>query len=202
MGVKMNRRNIAILGILLICIYFIVVTFFVITSSQNWLIIFEILTMVSGMYFIFFIIILPFSNNENKKIYKLMSIIFVTGLMFFTNIAHIFNLTVIKIIENGTFVPDYLQIGKIPSIVFSIEHFGWGIFLGLSFLFSSFGIENLNKNKPIKITLKICAGLCFIGYFGTLLNENLWYIASVGYSFGVITICIEIILLEKIKNKE
>ena len=37
---------------------------------------------------------------------------------------------------------------------------------------------------------------------GILLNENLWYIASVGYSFGVITICIEIILLDKIKKKE
>jgi hypothetical protein len=196
---KMNKKNIAKLGIILICIYFIVLAFFVITGSQNWLIVFEILTMVSGIYFVILIIILPFSNNENKQIFRLASIIFVAGLMFFTNIAHISNLTTMKIIENGKFVPEYLQIGKTPSIIFSIEYFGWGIFLGLALLFSSFGIEYVNKYKPIKITLIICAVLCFIGYFGSLINEILWYIASVGYSFGTVVICIEILLL---KNEE
>jgi len=193
----MNRKNIAKSGILICCVYFITVAFFVITSSQNWLIIFEIVTMLSGIYFVFLIVTLPFSNDEKKKIYKILALIFVTGLLFFTNVVHLMSLTVIKIIEKGNNIPEYLQIGKIPSIITSIEYFGWGIFLGLSFLFSSFGIETVSKHKPLKNTLIICAVFCFLGYFGSIINEYLWYIASIGYGIGTVIICIEILLLEK-----
>jgi len=195
----MNRKNIAKSGVLLYCVYFFAVAFFIITSSQNWLIIFEIVTMLSGIYFVFLITSLPFSNDEKKKTYKILALIFVAGLMFFTNAAHLINLTMMKIIgkENNVSIPQYLQIGKIPSIVTSIEYFGWGIFLGLSFLFSSFGIENISIHKPIKITLIICAALCFIGYFGSMIIEYLWYAASIGYGFGTLVICIEILIRKK-----
>jgi len=88
----MNRKNIAIMGILLSCIYFFTVIIFVATSSTNWLMVFDIVTMIAGIYYVFLI----------------------------------------------------------------------------------------------------------IGFFGWLIiNENLWYIASMGYRIGAVTICIELLLLGK-----
>ena len=193
---NMNRKNIAIMGILLCCIYFFVVIIFVATSSTNWLIVFDIVTMFSGIYYVFLIIVLPFSEDRKKT----PAIIFAAALMIMTNIAHTINLTSIQNIKNGINIPDYLQIGKALSFVTSIEYLGWGIFLGLAFLFSSSGIENKRELKLLKITLFICSCLCIIGFFGWLIiNENLWYIASVGYGIGAVIICIELLLMEKNK---
>jgi len=192
----MNRKNIAITGILLCCIYFFVVIEFVATSSTNWLMVFDIVTMFSGIYYVFLIIALPFSENRKKT----PAIIFAAALMIITNIAHTINLTSIRNIKNGINMPDYLQIGKTFSFVTSIEYLGWGIFLGLAFLFSSLGIANKQELKPLKITLFICSCLCIIGFFGWfLINENLWYIASVGYGIGAVIICIELLLMGKSK---
>ena len=197
----MNIKNIAISGIILCFIYFLTVTIFVISGSQNWLIIFEIVTMISGIYFVILILFLPLSNNEKKRIYKILAIIFVTALMVFTNLVHIINLTIIC---NKINVPNHFQLGKMPSIITLTEYFGWGIFMGLAFMFSSIGIENEIKLRPIKITLLICSILCFISFFGSLINENLWYIAPLGYGIGTLIICIENLLLErnkKVKNQ-
>ena len=199
---NLDSKNTAIMGILLCCIYFFVVIMFVATGSINWLIIFDIVTMFSGIYFVLLVIILPFSKDEKIKNNKIVAIIFVTAHMIFTNIAHTINLVSIKNIKNGIDIPDYLQIGKTMSYVTSIEYLGWGIFLGLAFLFSSLGIANKNELKLLKITLFICSCLCIIGFFGWLIiNENLWYIASMGYGIGTIIICIELLLYENGKYK-
>ena len=192
----MDRKNVAISGIILCCIYFATVVIFIISGSQNWLIIFEIVTMISGIYFIILILVLPFSNNEKKKIYKILAIIFVTALMIFTNMTHIVNLMVLRLLNNGVIIPEYFQLGKNPSIITIVEYSGWGIFLGLAFLFSSIGIEKEKILKPIKITLFICSILCFIGFFGSIINEHLWYISSLGYGIGTLVICIEIIVID------
>jgi hypothetical protein len=192
----MNRKNIAIMGILLSCIYFFVVIIFVATRSTNWLMVFDIVTMFSGIYYVFLIIVLPFSNDRKK----IPAIIFAAALMIITNITHTINLTSIQNIKNGINVPDYLQIGKPLSFVTSIEYLGWGIFLGLAFLFSSSGVEDKQELKPLKITLFICSCLCIIGFFGWLIiNENLWYAASIGYGIGAVIICIELLLMGKNK---
>lgn len=35
---------------------------------------------------------------------------------------------------------------------------------------------------------------CMIGFFGTVfINENIWYVAPIGYGFGTIAICIQMI---------
>jgi hypothetical protein len=197
---NMSRKNIAIIGILLCCIYFFTVTIFVATSSTNWLIVFDIVTMFSGIYFVLMVIVLPFSKDEKYQINKIAAIIFVTALMIITNIAHTINLVSIQNIKNEINIPDYLQIGKTMSYVTSIEYLGWGIFLGLAFLFSSLGIADKKELKPLKVTLFICSCLCIIGFFSWLIiNENLWYIASVGYGIGAVIICIELLLMEKNK---
>jgi hypothetical protein len=200
---NLNRKTIAIMGILLSCIYFFVVITFVATGSINWLMIFDILTMFSGIYFAFLIIILLFSKDENIKNNKIMAIVFVSVLMIITNIAHSINLTSIQNIKKGINIPDYFQIGKPSSFITSIEYLGWGIFLGLAFLFFSLGITNKQELKSLKITLFICSCLCIIGFFGWLIvNENMWYIASMGYGIGTVIICIELLLYEKGNNND
>ena len=194
----MYRKNISIIGIILICIYYFVVINFVTTGSENWLVVFEVLTIISGFYFIFFIMVMPFSHNEKYKNIRLLAIIFVSTLMIFTTIAHTISLNSIYNIKNGIDIPDYLYIGKHSSYITPIEYLGWGIFLGLAFLFSFLGIENGQKTKSLKITLLVCAFLCFLGFGGWLIiNENLWYIASMGYGIGTVVICIELLLYEK-----
>jgi hypothetical protein len=194
----MNRINIAIIGILLSFIYSFVVIIFVATNSVNWLMAFDIVTMVSGIYYVFLINVLPFSKDGNNRI---PAIIFVVTLMVMTNIAHTINLTSIQNIKNGINIPDYLQIGKTLSFLTSIEYLGWGIFLGFAFLFSSLEIPNKRDLKYLKITLFICSCLCIIGFLGWLMiNKNLWYIASIGYGIGAVIICIELLLFEKKKN--
>jgi len=190
-----NRKNTAIIGILLCCIYYFVVISFVTTTSQNWLATFDIVTMFSGIYFIFLIMTLPFSNDKKNQNSKIAAIIFVSALMIFTNLVHTINLISIQNLKNGIDIPNYLQIGKPNSFLTAIEYLAWGIFLGLAFLFSFFGIKNENKTKSLKIILLICAILCFIGFFGWLIiNENLWYMASMGYGIGTIIICIKLLI--------
>ena len=193
-----NRKDISIIGITLICIYYFVVINFIATGSENWLIVFEVLTIISGIYFILFIMVIPFSHNEKNKKYKLLAIIYVSTLMIFTTIAHAISLNSIYNIKNGIEIPDYLYIGKHSSYITPIEYLGWGIFLGLSFLCSFFGIENEQKLKHLKITLLVCSCLCFSGFFGWLIiNENLWYIGSMGYGIGTIVMCIELLIYQK-----
>jgi hypothetical protein len=162
--------------------------------------VFDIVTMVSGIYYVFLINALPFSKDRNNR---KLAVIFVATLMVMTNIAHAINLTSIQNIKNGIDIPDYLQIGKTLSILTSIEYLGWGIFLGFSFLFSSLGILNKRELKHLKATLFICSCLCIIGFFGWLMiNENFWYIASIGYGIGALIICIELLLFERRKKYE
>jgi hypothetical protein len=85
---NLNRKTVAITGILLCCIYFFTVIMFVATGSINWGQIFDIITMVSGVYFTFLIIVLPFSKDENIRNNKTMEIIFVSALMIITNVTH------------------------------------------------------------------------------------------------------------------
>ena len=98
---NINRKNIAIMGILLCCIYFFVVIIFVATGSINWLIIFDIVTMFSGIYFVLLVIVLPFSKDEKIRNNKIAAIIFAAALMIFTNIAHTVNLVSIQNIKEG-----------------------------------------------------------------------------------------------------
>lgn len=193
----MTRKNIAVLGIITCIAYFILTLIFVTTGSRNWLTAFEIITMIAGIVMVFLITALPFSQNI-KNNYKTIAIVFVTACMILTNSAHIVNLTVTEtLLRNKTFVPNYLQIGMWPSVEMAIDYLGWGLFMGLAFIFSAFGLVKENKIKRIKITLIICGTLCLLGFFGVLLiHENLWYIAPVGYGIGTLILCFKLLHTE------
>lgn len=195
----MTKQNIAIFGILLCGIYFLTVAFFIIIPSQTSQTIFEITTMLSSIFFVVLVISFPFAKDDSMHSYKILATTFVVALLTLTTIVHVANLTMLQLIKNGIVIPDYLQLGKTPSVITAIEYLGWGIFLGLAFLFSAFGIDKNIKYKSLKTTLYICAVLCLLGFFGWLINENLWYIASIGYGLGTLIICVNILHFCKIK---
>lgn len=68
----------------------------------------------------------------------------------------------------------------------AIDYLAWGFFMGFAFLCIGIAIKNRDKTERIiKITLLICGILCLIGFFGTVfVNENIWYIAPMGYGLG------------------
>ena len=195
----MNRKNIAVLGIILCSIYFIVTLGLILTSSQIMLTALELVTMVSGILMIFLVLANPISQSEKMIIYKIIGIICSASCMILTNVVHMVNLTVTEqLLKKGIDIPYYLLIGKWPSVVMAIDYMAWGLFMGMAFLFSSFGIEKEREFKNIKITLFVCGCLCFVGFFcAILINHNLWYIAPLGYGIGTMLICFELLILNK-----
>jgi len=75
----------------------------------------------------------------------------------------------------------------------AIDYLAWGFFMGLAFLCIGFGGKGEDKHRRIlKITLLISGLLCLIGFLGIVfINENIWYVAPMGYGFGSMAICIQ-----------
>lgn len=195
----MRRKSVAILGIIICIIYFALTIVFVTTGLKIWLAAFEMITMLAGILMVALIIVLPFSQDAKMKDYKILGIVFATACMILTNVSHIVNLTVTEpLMKIGVNIPEYLQIGIWPSVEMAADYLGWGLFMGLAYIFSSFGLMNEDKIKKLKITMRICGILCFLGFFGTILiNENFWYIAPLGYGLGTLVVCIELLFIDK-----
>jgi hypothetical protein len=152
----------------------------------------EIITLLSGIFMVPFFVYLPL-DDEGGKI-KLLSVIFAAGGMILTATAHITNLVVTnRLIKDGINVPDFLQIGKWPSLEMTIDYLAWGLFIGLAFIFSSMAKTSHKNYKSLRSTLLICGLLCLNGFIGSItINENLWYIAPLGYGIGTAIICIKL----------
>ncbi len=195
----MTRKNIAFSGIIICSMYFVITSLLILTSSKLWLAALELITMVSGIFMIMLVSAIPDSNLELLKKNKLLAIIFSSACMILTNAVHMVNLSVTEnLLDQGIAIPDYLLIGKWPSVEMAIDYLAWGLFMGLAFLFSSIAIENEEKFRILKITLCVCGSLCFLGFFGTILiNPNLWYIAPMGYGLGTLVICFELLIINK-----
>jgi hypothetical protein len=200
-GYGLNRKGIAYAGIVLCVIFFLVTFVVILTGLKSWLTAFEIVTMISGVFMLLLILVLPSSTTELTKPYRIVAVAFATGCMILTNLAHFVNLAVTeKLLRSGIDVPDYFQIGKQPSIEMSIDYLAWGMFMGLAFLASFMYIPKANSYKNLKYTLLICGILCVLGFLGVMINENLWYLAPLGYGVGLVVICIELLIIEKKKQ--
>ncbi|MDR1690154.1 MAG: hypothetical protein LBS21_16350 [Clostridiales bacterium] len=111
--------------------------------------------------------------------------------MILTNAVHITNIAVIMpLIKRGTPIADFFQVGESPSVLMGIDYLGWGLFMGLAFIFSACAIDTATK---LRKTLMLCGFLCLIGFIGALFNENLWYAAPLGYGVGTAIICLELL---------
>lgn len=195
----MTRKNIAFSGIIICSMYFVITSLLIVTSSKLWLTALELITMLSGIFMIMLIAVIPGPNLEKMKRNKMLAIIFSSACMILTNAVHMVNLSVTqKLIDHGIAVPDYLVIGTWPSVEMAIDYLAWGLFMGLAFLFSSIAMENEGSFRILKITLCVCGSLCFLGFFGAILmNPNLWYIAPMGYGLGTLVICFELLIITK-----
>jgi hypothetical protein len=186
---NMNIKNIAKIGLLICLLYFISVVLLILFSNNITILFMEIITMLSGIYMVLLIITLQIDNNSKRNICRVLAIIFVSSCMLLTNSIHWINIIVIKpLIKNGINIPEYFQIGTWPSFIMAIDYLGWGLFMGLAFIFSGF---NLKVSINIKWILWLNGSLCLIGFLGVIINENLWYIAPLGYGIGTAIICIK-----------
>lgn len=196
----MNRKGIAYAGIVLCLIFFLVTFMLSITGLKSWLIAFEIVTMVSGIFMLVLILVLPSSKTELTKICRIIAVAFATSCMILTNVTHFVNLAVTnKLLRSGVNVPNHFQIGKWPSIEMAIDYLAWGMFMGLAFLASFMYIPKEKNYKNLKYTLLICGILCVLGFLGVMINENLWYLAPLGYGVGLVVICMELLMIQKKK---
>ena len=193
----MNKKIIAYTGIVICTVFFIITFALALTSLKGWLTAFEIITMISGVFMLLLILVLPTSTNELVKTYRTASIAFVTGTMILTNVTHFINLTVTEqLLRLGIDLPDYFQIGKSYSVEMSLDYLAWGMFMGLAFLATFMYIPKDKGCKNLRYTLLACGCLCILGFLGSILNDNLWYIAPLGYGVGTIIICIELLMLK------
>jgi hypothetical protein len=68
--------------------------------------------------------------------------------------------------------------------------------MGLAFLCLGISIKE-KLNKFIKFSSILTGILCILGFVGALaINENMWYLAPMGYGIIPIIICIKMMKLE------
>lgn len=190
------------IGIITCILYFIAVTLFLITKTGTALTIWEIFTIIGAPVILFVLIELANLMNIAPTNRNAM-LAFMSCTCSLTGLAHIVNITVTrKLIADGINVPDYFRIGCWPSVEMAADYLAWGFFMGLAFLSVGFAINGNNKqNSMMKIIVLLCGILCLIGFGGTVfINENLWYLAPLGYGFGTILICIRMIRIKKETN--
>ena len=186
-------KKIAIIGVFTCILYFISVGLFLITKEEAALTIWELMTFLSAP--VELLVLLDLSNLVNATaIYKNAMLVFMACACALTSVAHIVNITVTRrLISEGINVPEYFRIGFWPSVEMAIDYLAWGFFVGLAFLCIGFATNSKDKQKLIiKVTVLVCGMLCLSGFFGAIfINENLWYVAPMGYGLGSMIICIQ-----------
>lgn len=194
------KNKIAIMGILDVCIYAVTVALYLIFKSDMLLTLWEVVTFLSSP--IMLVILLEIFKNSNPamSVFKSLTVVFMTGTIILTSVAHFVNITVTrKLIAEGVHIPTYFQIGCWPSVEMALDYLAWGFFMGLAFIATACSLYTAgNAFRKLKIVLLVCGSLCLLGFFGTtLINENLWYLAPLGYGVGTIIVCIEMLKVLK-----
>lgn len=193
------KKKIPIIGIISCIAYFLSVITFLITQSDMALTVWEMFT-IEGAVILCFVLVEVSSLMDINTVARRVSFIFMSSTCTLTGLAHIVNITVTrKLIAQGISVPDYYQIGKWPSVEMAVDYLAWGLFMGLVYLTIGLGSHSREKSSLLmKNIFIVCGVLCLVGFFGTLfINENLWYIAPVGYGFGSIIICLQMLRMRK-----
>ncbi len=187
-------KKVSIIGIITCILYFLSVGLFLIFKSEAALTAWELMTVFSAPVVLF--VLLELSNClSNTSIYKKAMLVFMSCTCALTGAAHIVNITVTrKLINEGVNVPVYFQIGFWPSVEMAIDYLAWGFFMGLVFLCVSLSAKCSDKSKRMmKLNALLCGILCLVGFFGTIfINENIWYVAPIGYGIGTMIICIQL----------
>jgi hypothetical protein len=193
------KNKISLIGIANVVLYFLSVVLYLILKTETALTLWELMTVLSGPLMLIILLELGKIISVPEKNQKAMTV-FMGCTCALTAAAHIVNISVTRnLIKNGIDVPPYFQIGFWPSVEMAIDYLAWGFFMGLAFLCVSLPIKDAEKSKQrIKIVTLINSILCLGGFTGALfINENLWYLAPMGYGIGWIVMCV---LMGKAEN--
>lgn len=191
---RMNKM-VALTGIVSCILYFISVGAFLITHTEIALTIWESMTIFGAIVETVVLIHVSIFLKTPDTLKKAM-LIFLSCLCALTGAAHIVNITVTRrLMAEGVNVPAYFQIGQWPSVEMAVDYLAWGLFMGLALLCVSLPLrENDRKIRAMKIVAFISAILCLAGFGGAvMINENIWYIAILGYGIGIPILCIQMI---------
>ena len=188
------KNKIAIFGVADVCIYAMTVALYLIFKSDILLTLWETVTILSSPVMLLVLLTILSISSQTRPVFKNLTIVFLTGTIILTSVAHLVNITVTrKLIAEGINIPTYFQIGYWPSVEMAIDYLAWGFFMGLAFIVTACSLHTAeNIFRRLKITLLVCGILCLLGFIGTILiNENFWYLAPLGYGVGTIIVCIE-----------
>ncbi len=185
-------KRIHLIGIIAVIIYFLSVGSFLISQTDIALTIWELMTVISGP--IVLLVLLELSHRFSSPDLNRRALqVFMGCTCALTGAAHIVNITVTRrLMREGVKVPLYFQIGQWPSVEMAVDYLAWGFFMGLAFICLSLPIASADKTaKSMKVISLIDGILCLIGFVGALfINVNIWYLAPMGYGFGLLILCI------------
>ena len=187
----MNKR-IPVTGIIVVILYFLSVGAFLISKTELALTVWELMTIVSGP--VVLLVLLEISQRiSTPELYRRAMLAFMACTCALTGAAHIVNITVTRrLISEGVEVPLYFQIGQWPSVEMAVDYLAWGFFTGLAFICLSVSASSDDKAaRRLKSVSLINGILCIAGFAGALfINENVWYLAPMGYGLGLLILCI------------
>ncbi len=186
----MNRKILKT-GITAVALYFLSVGAFLISKTEAALTIWELMTVISGP--VVLLVLLEISTMlTTPDIYRRAMLAFLSCTCALTGAAHIVNIAVTgRLMKEGVAVPLYFQIGQWPSVEMAVDYLAWGFFMGLAFICLSIPLTHADKAaRSLKVLSLINGILCIAGFAGALfINENLWYLAPMGYGPGLVILC-------------
>ena len=188
----MSKRT-PLIGIITVIMYFLSVGGFLTCKTDASLTFWEMMTVISGP--IVLLVLLETSHRlSTPDINRRAMVAFMACVCALTGAAHIVNITVTRrLMQEGVAVPLYFQIGQWPSVEMAVDYLAWGLFMGLAFLCLGIPVvvSNDKAKRRIRIVTLINGVLCLIGFIGAIfINENIWYVAPMGYGFGLLILCI------------
>lgn len=189
--IEMSKR-IPLTGIITVILYFLSVGAFVVSQTDIALTIWEMMTVISGPV-VLLIMLYTSQRLATPDTYRTAMVAFMSCVCALTGLAHIVNIAVTRrLMREGVAVPLYFQIGQWPSVEMAVDYLAWGLFMGLAFI--CMGVPDTSKDKTkkrIRIVSIINGVLCLTGFAGAVfINENIWYLAPMGYGIGLIIICV------------
>lgn len=185
-------KRIHLIGMIDVILYFISVVSFLITKSDIALTIWELMTVISGPIVLFVMLELSHRLSCSDLNRRAMQV-FMGCTCTLTVAAHIVNIAVTRrLMLEGVEVPLYFQIGQWPSVEMAVDYLAWGFFMGLAFICLSIPLAATDKTeRRLKIISLVNGILCIAGFAGALfINENMWYLAPMGYGVGLMILCI------------
>lgn len=186
------KNKIVILSIADICIYALSVTLFLVFKTSLLLTIWEITTFISAPVMLLLLLELLKIGRHAHPVFETLTIVFMACTTALTSLAHVVNIAVTRrLLAEGVLVPTYFQIGYWPSVEMAVDYLAWGFFMGLAFVAAAGALtEATGAAKGLRGLCLLCGGLCLAGFVGALfINENLWYLAPLGYGVGTLFLC-------------